>query len=122
MDPLEKTESLLTNARKYFENEMALLKLKLADNLTEMASLMFAVAWMSLLSLISLIFIGISLAQLLSVVTGYYFLGFLIVAVLFIILGLVIWKRRRRMIKYPLLNILMKKRNEEISEKEIQLK
>ena len=122
MDPLEKTELLLTNARKYFENEMALLKLKLADNLTEMASLMFAVAWMSLLSLISLIFLGISLAQLLSVVTGYYFLGFLFVAVLFIILGLVIWKRRRRMIKYPLLNILMKKRNEEISEKEIQLK
>jgi len=98
---------LLKNSKEYIDIVISLLRLEIAEKTSALLSSFFTIMIIALVFFSSLLFLGISIGLGLSFYTGSSFLGFFIVSVLYSIIGLLIWFKREKLIKLPVMNAIL---------------
>ncbi|MEO5943611.1 MAG: hypothetical protein ABIP30_07825 [Ferruginibacter sp.] len=63
----------------------------------------------SFLGLVSTLFASIELANAISTLTAGFYWGFVIVAGIYFLLGLLFWKSKERLLNLPVMNVILKK-------------
>lgn len=96
------------NAKEYAENQVDMVKLTVAEKSSALFANMVAGLLAVLVFFLVIIFSGIALALGLGALLGKLWAGFLIVAGTYLLLGIVIWSIREKLIRIPVMNALIK--------------
>jgi hypothetical protein len=101
-------ESLIEKIKSYVETTVDLLKLKAADKSLQVVSVL--IAYLVVLTMLGFFFILINfgLAFLIGDLLGKVYYGFFIMAFVNAIAGLIVLKNKRKWIKDPLINRMIK--------------
>ncbi len=102
-------ESLVERIKSYVETRIDLLRLKAIDKSSSVLSLVISLFVVILLGFIAFILLNVGIALLLGDLLGKSYYGFFIVAVFYLITGLVIFMNHDKWIKMPIANSLIKK-------------
>ena len=111
MSTIEKAEELAAHIKDYINTRISLLKLKFAEGLSKAISNITAIIIVSVFILLFVIFLGIGAALFIAEITGSLYSGFIIVSGLFLIIGLISWWLRGKLIRRPILNAIISKIN-----------
>lgn len=114
-----RVEELATHLKEYINNRIDAAKLNAAEKTSKIVAGFFARTILVVFVSLFVLFGGVSLAFVLGEWTGRLYLGFLIVACLFLVMGLLVWTLRDKLIRIPMMNsILQQLYNEEKDEKD----
>jgi len=102
-----KAEELISDVKKYVDNRVSVVKLKAAEKISEAGSTIITVVIVTAFLVFFLAFASIALGYAFSKWTGEYYWGFLIVAGIYLLLGLIILAAKDKIIRLPLLNSLL---------------
>jgi hypothetical protein len=102
-------ESLFSRSKDYADNKLDLLKLKLIDKTSNVASLVITGVAMFVILFIFFVVFNIGIALLIGDLIGKSYLGFLILAAFYAIAGFVIFKGRNKFFKTPVSQTLIRK-------------
>jgi hypothetical protein len=102
-------ESLFERASDYVETNVELLKLKAIDKSSEVISSIVSAVVVLLVVLIFVILINIGLALWIGDMLGKVYYGFFIMAGVYIIAGFIFHLSKDRILKKPLVDIIIKK-------------
>jgi hypothetical protein len=100
--------SLFDKLKDYVDTRLNLLKLKAIDKSSGFLSSLLTIIIVILVGFVCFIMLNIGLALLIGKWLGEYYLGFLIVAALYIIIGFVIYKFRNKWLKGPIASMMIK--------------
>jgi uncharacterized membrane protein YcjF (UPF0283 family) len=106
-DTFTKAEELVSEVKEYINIKLDALKLTVAEKISRIAAVIIAGAVVAVAVLFFVIFLSISLAYLLGEIFGSVWLGFLTVAGLYLLIGLIIWSGKRKMIQIPIMNSIL---------------
>jgi hypothetical protein len=110
-------ESLYTQSKDYVDDRLELFKLKLIDKTTNIASSVLSGVALFVVFFIFFIVFNIGIALLIGDLVGKSYLGFLILAAVYAIVGFVLFKKREKLFKEPVLKMLVNKlHNDNIKE------
>ena len=101
-------ESLIDRVKSYVETRIELLKLKAIDKSSSFLSYLILIVLIIGIGFTVFILLSIALALFIGDLLGRSYYGFLIVAGFYIIAGLVVLIFRRRWIKAPIANSMIK--------------
>ena len=101
-------ESLIDRVKSYVETRIELLKLKAIDKSSSFLSYLILIVLIIGIGFTVFILLSIALALFIGDLLGRSYYGFLIVAGIYIIAGLVVLIFRRRWIKAPIANSMIK--------------
>lgn len=109
---MEKTfaraEELAETVKDYVNMKIASAKLNIAEKTSGMLATLIAGFMVAAIFLFFLVFCSIALALVLGDWIGKPWAGFLIVAFLYLVIGIVVWFARVRIIQLPIMNALIK--------------
>lgn len=103
-----KAEELVDSVKEYINNRIDAVKLSAAEKASAIAANMLAGIFVALILFLFIIFGGVALALVLGVWLGKMWLGFLLVAGFYLLLAIIIWAARGRIIRLPVMNALIK--------------
>jgi len=103
----DKTEELAGNIKEYFNNRIDAMKLSAAEKTSAVIANLAAGFMAVFVFLLFIIFGGITLSFGLGEWIGKIWMGFLIVTCIYLFLGVIIWKLRKRIIQLPVMNALL---------------
>lgn len=107
MSTFEKVEDLAEKVKDYLNTRISLVKLQFAARTSKVLSNLIASLVVFLILMLFIIFAGIALALALSAWIGPLYSGFLIVAGLFLLTGIIIWKKRESLLRIPIMNSII---------------
>ncbi len=109
MEEKNNIEKLFADAKDYLETRIELAKLQAVEKSSEIAG--SAIVGLLLLLLFTLVFLfcSVALAFYISEMTGKYSTGFLIVAGIYLVLGMIVYLARESWIKKPVSNKIIHK-------------
>jgi len=102
-------ESLFIQSREYLENRVDLYKMKVADKTASIASTVVAGIALFLVFFIFFIVLNIGLGLLIGDLVGRASWGFLILAGIYAIVGLVLYSSRNKIFKTPITAMIFRK-------------
>ncbi len=102
-------ESLVNKSHAYVETQLELFKLKIVDKASDVASNIAAGIAMFLIFFIFFIIVNIGLALLIGDLLGKSYYGFFILAALYALAGLVLYKSKNKWIKGPIVKMFLQK-------------
>lgn len=117
-DEFTKLESLLEQVKAYANTRIARMKLSLAEKISATLAFLIAALLATLVLAFFLVFAGVAAALALGAWLGYPWLGFLLMAIVYLLLAGLIWFGRRRLILLPLMNALVQQLFDETEEEE----
>ena len=103
-----KAEELVGNLKAYFDSRIESIKLSAAEKASGVIANLVAGIIAIFVFFLFIVFAGIALSFFLSSWIGNSWAGFLIVAGLYMILGIIIWAGRGRLIRLQVMNALIK--------------
>lgn len=103
----EKWEGLTDHVKEYINTRVELTKLQIAEKTSLIISQVIAVTIVALFFLFVLVFGSIAGAWALSDWIGKPYAGFLIVAGIYLVLGIIVWIARGRLLRYPIMNAII---------------
>lgn len=106
--PFEKTENLATSIRDYITNRIETAKLGIAEKTSGLLANLAAGMVVVFVLLFFLVFGGIALALVLGHVTGHLWLGFLLTAGIYLLIGILVWAGRNQFIRLPVMNGILR--------------
>jgi Putative Actinobacterial Holin-X, holin superfamily III len=101
-------QSLAEEVKEYVNVRISLVKLNVAETTSKIIANATAAVIAALIFLFFLFFASTGLALFLSSVIGNSYAGFLIVAGIYLVLGVVIWYSRGRLIQVPIMNAFIR--------------
>lgn len=101
-------EVLFNKLKDYIETTIDLYKLKGINKVSGLLSTIIVSVILILLLFLMLVCITIGLALLIGMWLGHAFWGFFIMAAIYIIIGLVMYKSKNKLLKEPISNTLIK--------------
>ena len=104
----DKAEELAGNIKEYVNNRVNGIKLNVAEKTSAVIANLVAGLMAVFIFLLFIIFAGITLSFGLGKWIGEIWIGFLIVTFIYLLLGFVIWKLRKRIIQLPVMNAMLK--------------
>ncbi len=107
-DDFTRLESLLEQVKAYINTRIARFKLSVAEKTSSTLALLIAGLLAFLVFVFFLAFAGVAAALALAQWTGKPWLGFLIMAFVYLLLAALVWKGRRRLIQVPMMNALIR--------------
>lgn len=107
-DTFDKLEGLTDHVKEYINTRVELTKLHLAEKTSMVLSNMIAVTIVVLLFLFVIVFGSIAGAWAISEWIGKSYSGFLIVAGFYLLLGIIVWVARDKLIRFPIMNAIIK--------------
>jgi len=102
-------ESLFSESKEYASDRLELYKLKAVDKTSNIASSIVAGIALFIVFFIFFTVLNIGIALLIGDLVGKSYLGFLILAALYAIAGLVLLKGRNKFFKTPITGMLIRK-------------
>ena len=112
-DTLEKLEGLTDHVKEYVNTRVELTKLRIAEKTSLIIGNLVAGGIVILFFLFVLMFGSIAGAWALSDWIGKRYSGFLIVAGIYLLFGIIVWIARGRFIRFPVMNAIIKKLHNE---------
>lgn len=107
MSTFEKVEDLADKVKQYINTRISLVKLQFAAKTSKLLSNLIASLVVFLVMFMFVIFAGIGAALALSAWIGPLYSGFLIVAGVFLLAGIIIWKKRESILRIPIMNSII---------------
>jgi hypothetical protein len=107
MDDFKKVEDLVDHVKEYVHVRVDEARLGLAERASGAIASLIAVAILAGILGIAFVFVFIAGAILVSYLLNDFILGFTLVAVFLTIVGLCIWWGRQRLIRIPIMNIIL---------------
>jgi len=112
-----KIEDLVDHTKDYLNTSAELVELKTTQKMASVLSASISSLVIGLFFFVFFMFASIAFAYYLGTVTGKTYVGFLIVAGVYLLVGLFLWAGKEKMLTTPLLNMIVKQvfrdRNEE---------
>jgi ABC-type multidrug transport system fused ATPase/permease subunit len=105
---LTSIEELFNKFKDYADTRLDLFKLKAINKVSGIASTIVTMVIIFIIFLIVIICISVGAALLLGQLLGASSYGFFIIAVIYLIIGLVLYSRRGNLMKAPISNKLIK--------------
>jgi len=102
-------ESLFSQTKDYIDNRLELYKLKMIDKASGVASSIISVVVLFVVFFIFFVILNIGIALLIGDLVGKSYLGFLILAAFYAIVGLVIFSKRDKIFKTPVTKLIIGK-------------
>ena len=103
-----KMEELTDSVKEYVNTRVESVKLSVAEKSSALVANLVAGMLVAAVFLFFLIFAGIALALVLGEWTGKMWAGFLIVAGIYLLIGIIVWIAREKIIRLPVMNALIK--------------
>lgn len=107
-DTFEKIEGLSDHVKEYINTRVEITKLRIAEKTSLVIGNFIAAVIIALLFLFVLLFGSIAGAWALSDWIGKPYSGFLIVAGFYLLLGIIVWAARGRLIRFPVMNAIIR--------------
>ncbi len=107
-DTFKKVEELTDHVKEYVNNRISSVKLDLAEKSSRLLALLIAGAIALLVLSCFILFGSIALAYALAKWTGEFYWGFLIVAGLYLLVGIIVWFTKDRLLQLPIMNAMLK--------------
>jgi len=107
-DTFEKIEGITEHVRDYIATRIEVVKLEIAEKTSLVMGNLIAGAVVALLFLFVIVFGSLAGAWALSDWIGKRYSGFLIVAGFYLLLAVIIWFARARLIRFPVMNAIIK--------------
>lgn len=101
-------EELIKQAKEYFNTQLELFKLRAIKTLSEIFSSVVIALSFILIGTLVLILVSIGLSIYIGQLAGSFFAGFFIVSGIYLLIGIILIIFRRRLLKRPLRNWLIK--------------
>jgi len=102
-------ELLFSQTKDYIDNRLELYKLKMVDKTSGLASSIISGVVLFVVFFIFFVILNIGIALLIGDLVGKPYLGFLILAALYAIVGLVIFSKRDKIFKTPVTRLIIGK-------------
>jgi uncharacterized membrane protein YqjE len=99
-----KVEHLASNIKEYADSRMEEVKLHVAEKSAAVMANVIAGIVVAMVFIFFVIFGSMALAVGLGVWIGKMWVGFLIVAFLYLVIGALVWKARVKFIQFPMMN------------------
>ena len=106
-DEFNKIESLVGQAKEYVNTRIAQFKLSVAEKISKTMATVIAGLAAALVFFLFLVFAGVAAAIALGQWTGYMWLGFLIIAVVYLLLAIIVWTAKDRLLALPIMNAII---------------
>jgi hypothetical protein len=107
-ETFEKVEGLTEHVREYINTKVELAKLHVAEKTSLTVGNMIAAVIVAVLFLFVILFGSIAGAWVLSESIGRNYAGFLIVAGIYLLVAIIVWFGRSRLIRFPVMNAIVK--------------
>ncbi len=104
----ETIEHLTAQIKEYADNHIASVKLSAAEKSSKVIASIIAIMIVILVLFGFVLFASIALAYAFAKLTGEFYWGFLIVAFIYLIIGSIIWAKRERFLRLPIMNAMLK--------------
>lgn len=104
----EKIEELADNIKQYVNNRVDAVKLTAAEKSSAIIANLIAGLIVATVFMFFIVFASIALSLLLGNWIGSTWAGFLIVAGLYLLIGIIVWTAREKIIRLPIMNALIK--------------
>ena len=106
-EEFKKAEDLAMHLKAYVQIEIELFKLTIAEKLSKIiANFLAAMVVMGVL-LLFILFVSLALAFLIGEWLGKMSAGFFIVSILYLLIGVISWYAREKLIRIPILNAIL---------------
>jgi len=102
-----KAEEMVNTVKDYINTRIETVKLGVAEKTSKIVANVAAGIAVALLFFLFMIFAGIALSIGLGEWTGRPWAGFLLVALLYFLVGMILWAARGKLIRLPLMNALI---------------
>lgn len=102
-----KVEEMADNIKEYINTRMESVKLSAAEKSSKILANAIAGVIVAIVFFFFIIFAGIALSFGLGEWIGKTWAGFLIVAILYLLIGIIAWAARGRLIRLPIMNTLI---------------
>ncbi len=102
-----KVEELADHVKEYVNNRMDSVKLSVAERSSAVLSAIIAMIVVMVVFVIFIVFTGIALAFVFARLTGEYYWGFLIVAGIYLLIGILVWTLRAKLLQLPIMNAIL---------------
>ena len=102
-----KVEELAGTLKEYVNTRIESIKLNVAEKSSAVIANLVAGAIALVVFFGFIVFVGIALSIGLGEWIGKVWLGFLIVAFLYLFIGIIVWKARAKLIRIPLMNAIL---------------
>lgn len=106
-DEFNRIESLLGQAKEYVNTRIAQFKLSVAEKISKTMATVIAGLVAALVFFLFLVFAGVAAAIALGQWTGYMWLGFLIIAAVYLLMAIIVWKAKDRLLALPIMNAII---------------
>lgn len=107
-ETFEKVDGLTQHVKDYINTKIEITKLRLAEKTSQVVGNVIAILIVAVLFLFVVVFGSLAGAWVLSDMIGKPYAGFLIVAGFYLLLGIIVWVARGRLIRFPVMNALIK--------------
>ena len=102
-----KVEEMAEHVKEYVNNHIASAKLGVADKISGVLANIIAMAVALMVFVFFIVFTSIALAFVFAKLTGEYYWGFLIVAGIYLLIGLLVWAMREKLLRLPIMNAIL---------------
>jgi len=103
-----KVEELADNLKEYAEIRVEEVRLKIAERSSGLIANLMAGLLVRVGVVLSILFAGLALAFFLGEWWGHPSLGFLALSVIYLVIAWIVWTRRERYIRIPMMNSILK--------------
>lgn len=107
MEEYKKIEDLVGHAREYVNVRIDEAKLAVAERSSGVIAMLIARSVVAIVFSGSLLFASVAASYGLGAWLGKTWLGFLLVAAFYFLLGILVWAARERMIRMPVMNAII---------------
>jgi hypothetical protein len=109
MEEKDKIDSLVSHAKQYAETRYDLLLIDIQDKVSDGVASIASILLLAVLSIFFLLFLSIGAAWLVGQATNNPAMGFFSVAGFYLIIALIIYFGRDKLIRIPIINMILKK-------------
>ena len=103
-----KAEELIEQLKIYVNTEIELGKLTATEKISKVSSNVMAAIFVGSVFLLFLLFVSFSVAYLIGEALHKLWLGFLIVAIFYLLVALVTWFARETLLRIPIMNAILR--------------
>jgi len=107
-EEFKKFESLVERLREYVNTRVAQVKLSVAEKISKVAALMIALLMAALVFFLFLVLASVAGAIAIGQQLNNMWLGFLIMAGIILLFGILLWALKDKLIRIPIMNALVK--------------
>lgn len=116
MSAFDRIEQLIAQMKEYVNVRIELIKLQTAASTSKLLSNLAALLITGFILTLFICFAGIAASLAISAWLGPLYSGFLIVSIIFLILAIIVWKKREKLLRIPIMNSILRQLSSEHAE------